>query len=182
MSLDPGETEPLRYTGHLLRRAQQVHLAVWQREVSRELSSVQFAALTVLDRTGGTSQAELGAELFLDRSTVADVIIRMVRRGLLAREQNPDDRRRKIVTLTDEGRRVLDDLRPRVAGIEAILTAGLDARQRADLRHMLHTMLREAGERGLIAGPRPVGANRLSGNEQSVPVAAANRSGVSPRP
>jgi DNA-binding MarR family transcriptional regulator len=164
MSHDPGETEPLRYTGHLLRRAQQVHLAVWQREVSSTLSSVQFAALTVLDRTGGTSQAELGAELFLDRSTVADLVIRMVRHGLLAREHDPDDRRRKIVTLTSEGRRVLNDLRPRVAGIEAIVTAGLDDRQRADLRQMLHTMLAEAGERGLMADTRPEGANRKSGN------------------
>lgn len=45
--------EPLRYTGHLLRRAQQVHLVVWQREVPPEATSVQFAALSVLDRLPG---------------------------------------------------------------------------------------------------------------------------------
>lgn len=138
---DPGEHEPLRYTGHLLRRAQQVHLAVWQQEVSGEVSSVQFAALTVLDRRGATSQAELGAELFLDRSTIADVVTRMDRRGLLSRQQDPADRRRKALTLTAEGRRVLGELRPRVEGIEGLLTAGLDDDERAELRRLLHTML-----------------------------------------
>ncbi|MGH3412433.1 MAG: MarR family winged helix-turn-helix transcriptional regulator [Marmoricola sp.] len=152
MSHPSDDPEPLRYTGHLLRRAQQVHVAVWHREVSGEVSSVQFGALTVLDRTGATSQAELGAELFLDRSTIADVVARMVRRGLLAREQDPDDGRRKRVTLTDEGRRVLAELRPRVAGIEATLTAGLDAGERAELRRMLRTMLAEAWERGPLMG------------------------------
>jgi DNA-binding MarR family transcriptional regulator len=150
VSVDPEESEPLRYTGHLLRRAQQVHLAVWQREVSNEVTSVQFAALAVLDRVGGTSQARLGAELFLDRATIADVVARMARRGLLVREQDPVDRRRKVVTLTDEGSGVLHRLRPRVEGIERTLTAGLDDDERAELRRLLRTMLDEAGERGLV--------------------------------
>ena len=61
MSVDPEESEPLRYTGHLLRRAQQVHLAVWQREVSNEVTSVQFAALAVLDRVGGPLAVNLAS-------------------------------------------------------------------------------------------------------------------------
>lgn len=146
----PEAPEPLRYTGHLLRRAQQVHLAVWQQEVSTEVTSVQFAALAVLDRMPGASQAELGADLFLDRSTIADVVSRMVRRGLIARTQDTVDRRRKTLTLTADGRAALETLRPRVEAIEPLLTGGLTSVERADLRRLLDKMLAGAGEQGLL--------------------------------
>lgn len=146
----PEAPEPLRYTGHLLRRAQQVHLAVWQQEVSTEVTSVQFAALAVLDRMPGASQAELGADLFLDRSTIADVVSRMVRRGLIARTQDTVDRRRKTLTLTADGRAALETLRPRVEAIEPLLTGGLTTVERADLRRLLDKMLAGAGEQGLL--------------------------------
>ncbi|GGR53248.1 DNA-binding MarR family transcriptional regulator [Nocardioides luteus] len=146
----PEAPEPLRYTGHLLRRAQQVHLAVWQQEVSTEVTSVQFAALAVLDGMPGASQAELGADLFLDRSTIADVVSRMVRRGLIARTQDTVDRRRKTLTLTADGRAALETLRPRVEAIEPLLTGGLTTVERADLRRLLDKMLAGAGEQGLL--------------------------------
>ncbi|MGH3351596.1 MAG: MarR family winged helix-turn-helix transcriptional regulator [Nocardioides sp.] len=146
----PEAPEPLRYTGHLLRRAQQVHLAVWQREVSTEVTSVQFAALAVLDRLPGASQAELGADLFLDRSTIADVVSRMVRRGLLAREQDTTDKRRNVLSLTAAGRVTLETLRPRVEAIEPLLTGGLTSAERTDLRKLLDKMLAGTGEQGLL--------------------------------
>lgn len=142
--------EPLRYTGHLLRRAQQVHLAVWQREVSTEVTSVQFAALAVLDRMPGASQAELGTDLFLDRSTIADVTSRMVRRGLVARTQDTTDKRRNALSLTAEGRATLETLRPRVEAIEPRLTGGLTTAERTNLRELLDKMLTGAGEQGLL--------------------------------
>ena len=46
---------PEDYIRHLLRLAQQVHLAAWLRDVSTEITSVQFAALSVLARTPGGS-------------------------------------------------------------------------------------------------------------------------------
>ncbi|MGH2890522.1 MAG: MarR family transcriptional regulator, partial [Solirubrobacteraceae bacterium] len=80
MNLDD---EPLRHTGHLLRRAQQLHVAVWLRDVCADTTSVQYAALTVLDQHPRSSQRELGRVLDLDRSTIADLVARMVRRGLI---------------------------------------------------------------------------------------------------
>lgn len=146
----PEAPEPLRYTGHLLRRAQQVHLAAWQRDVSTEVTSVQFAALAVLDRLPSASQAELGADLFLDRSTIADVVSRMARRGLIAREQDTTDKRRNVLSLTAEGRVALETLRPRVEAIEPLLTGGLTSAERTDLRKLLAKMLAGAGEQGLL--------------------------------
>ncbi|GAB3276640.1 MarR family winged helix-turn-helix transcriptional regulator [Microbacterium lacusdiani] len=146
------EPEPLRHLGHLLRRAQQLHLAAWQRDVSRDITSVQYAVLTVLERLPGSSQASLGAELDLDRSTIADLVARMTRRGLIERAQDPDDRRRNVLQLTDEGRARVTELRPRVDGLETVLAGDLSAGDRRELRRMLRTMLAGAQRQGLLSG------------------------------
>ena len=148
MNLDD---EPLRHTGHLLRRAQQLHLAVWLRDVSSETSSVQFAALTVLDQRPRASQRELGRALDLDRSTIADLVTRMVRRGLIVRERDEGDGRRNILQLTSAGRDELAHLRPRVEAIEPTLTAGLRPKERDELRRLLHRMLEHAAARGTLS-------------------------------
>ena len=131
----------MRYTGHLFRRAQQRHVAIWQQHVSSEVSSVQFAVLTALDALPGASQRRLGHELDLDRSTIADIVVRMLRRGLIERQRNPDDRRQNTLWLTAEGRSALRRLRPRVKGIEHLVTLGLTPDERERLRELLRTVL-----------------------------------------
>lgn len=143
--MDLAVPAPEDYMGHLLRRAQQVHLAAWTRDVSTETTSVQFAALSVLARTPGVSQADLGGALDLDRSTIADVVRRMAARDLLTRTRSTEDTRRNVLDLTVHGRQVLDDLRPRVEGLEPVLTAGLDVGEAAELRRLLSTVLANAG-------------------------------------
>ena len=142
---------PAEYTGHLLRRAQQVHLAAWNRHVSIEYTSTQFAALSMVARRPGMSQADLGGELDLDRSTIADLVRRLVARDLLQRTTDPSDRRRKTLRLTPSGREALALLQPRVAAIEPLVTGGLDPDQRAQLRGLLQAVLTAAGESGLLS-------------------------------
>lgn len=141
---------PLHYMGHLLRRAQQLHQAAWNAQVSTATTSVQFAALSVLANRPGASQADLGAELDLDRSTIADLVRRMLGRGLITRTGDPVDGRRKILTLTPEGDEVLRDLQPRVEALEPVLTGGLDRTEAAELRRLLMTVLDDASVRGLL--------------------------------
>lgn len=133
--------EPQRYTGHLIRRAQQRHNALWQAEVSEKVSSVQYAVLAILEREPGISQNDLGRHLSLDRSTIADLIRRMRRRGVVSREQDPEDRRRNVLALTEQGRTEFDELRPGVEHVEALLTGGLSADERTLLRGLLQTVL-----------------------------------------
>jgi DNA-binding MarR family transcriptional regulator len=144
--------EPLRHLGHLLRRAQQMHLAAWQRDVSRDVTSVQYAVLTVLERMPGASQATLGAELDLDRSTIADLVARMTRRGLVERALDPSDRRRNVLRLTAQGRERVTELRPRVDALEAVMAADLSSADRRELRRMLRSMLSGAQRQGLLSG------------------------------
>ena len=148
MNCDP---EPRHHTGQLIRRAQQLHVAVWLREACSETTSVQFAALTVLDQRPGASQRDLGHALDLDRSTIADLVARMARRGLIQRERDADDRRRNVLQLTAAGRDELARLRPRVETIELTLTAGLSPRERDQLRRLLHRALEHAAAQSVPA-------------------------------
>lgn len=140
----PPDPELLAHTGHLLRRAQQVHQAAWTAHVSTTVSSVQYAALHVLSRASGASQAHLGNVLGLDRSTIADLVARMARRELLVRTASATDRRQKSLTLTPLGERTLAELRPRVDAIEPIVTGGADAGDRAELHRLLWAIIDDA--------------------------------------
>jgi MarR family transcriptional regulator, temperature-dependent positive regulator of motility len=132
---------PSRFTGSLVRRAQQRHLAVWQSEVSAEITSVQYAALEILQRTPGVNQRQLGDELDVDRSTIADLVARMVRNELIERSDDPVDKRSYVLFLTSAGKKQLLTLRPRVEEVERILTAKLTAAEGRELRRLLLALL-----------------------------------------
>ena len=132
---------PSRFTGSLVRRAQQRHLAVWQSEVSTEITSVQYAALEILQRTPGVNQRQLGDELDVDRSTIADLVARMVRNELIERSDDPVDKRSYVLFLTAAGKKQLSILRPRVEEVERILTAKLTPRESVELRRLLAALL-----------------------------------------
>lgn len=135
------EPEPQRHTGHLIRRAQQLHVAAWTRIVSTDISTVQYSVLVVLEQRGPMSQRELCDAVDLDRSTIADLVARMERHGLLARSQDRVDRRRKTVELTGLGRAERWRLQPLVDQVEEALTGTLTDASREALRDALRRML-----------------------------------------
>ncbi|ALP66467.1 MULTISPECIES: MarR family winged helix-turn-helix transcriptional regulator [Paraburkholderia] len=130
-----------KFTGSLVRRAQQRHVAVWLSEVSAEVTSVQYAALEILQKTPGVNQRQLGDELDVDRSTIADLVARMVRNGLIERSDDPVDKRSYVLFLTADGKKQLASLRPRVEEVERILTARLTQRECLELRRLLLALL-----------------------------------------
>lgn len=130
-----------RYTGYLVRRAQQVHAALWQHELRSEVTSVQFGVLSLLDRNPGIDQRALGELLQLDRSTIADVVLRLETRGYLCRDRDEGDRRRKILTLTAAGRAELDGLWAHAETVNEALVSGLEPEDRAELNRLLQLLL-----------------------------------------
>jgi len=152
--LDPVPvSEPLHYTGYLFRRAQQVHVAAWQRHVSATVSSVQFGVLTVIDASPGASQNDLCDELDLDRSTIADLVSRLERNGMIERERDDADRRRNRLRLSEQGRQTLDELRPRAERVEQVLTDSLEPDERRALRALLVKVLRTHRPNGEPGAP-----------------------------
>lgn len=133
--------EPQRHVGNLIRRAQQLHLATWTRVASADVTSTQYSILAVLDRLGEASQRELGDEVDLDRSTVADLVQRMERAGLIARRRAAADARRNVVTLTERGASERARLAPLVVEVQRELTANLADDDTAALFRGLWRML-----------------------------------------
>lgn len=107
---------------------------------------MQYSILVVLDQVGEASQRELCDKVDLDRSTVADLVRRMEKHGLIERRRDPADARRNTVTLTSHGRDERMRLRPLVHEADRELTSVLSDSERQALRH---------GLRVLLTGSRP---------------------------
>ncbi|WP_210479275.1 MarR family transcriptional regulator [Naasia sp. SYSU D00948] len=137
-----------QYAGYLIRRAAQAHVAAWVREVSAETTSVQFGVLASLSDNEGKSQRELGDALDLDRSTIADLVARLERRGLVARRRDERDLRANVVTLTARGEEEHRLLAPRVARMNDLLTSRLSEEEREELARLLAEVLAASDGRG----------------------------------
>lgn len=104
--------------GHLLRRAQQVHTALWAREFNGDLTGPQYALLSALTQQGAVDQRTAGRLASLDKSTAADVIARLQRNGWLGRDRDPSDGRRYLLSLTPPARAALQQITPRAADVQ----------------------------------------------------------------
>lgn len=70
------------------------------------LSVPQYDLLMSLMRKDGQTQQELASRLLVVKSNVSSLLSRAERDGLIERQENPEDGRAKLVTLTPEGRRL----------------------------------------------------------------------------
>lgn len=95
---------------NLLHRAHQVVDAAFERAgcygISRSQASILVAmAHLAQEDKAPPSQTQLVAVTGIDRSTMADVMRRLVKNGYVARRRSRADARRYVLTLTPEGRR-----------------------------------------------------------------------------
>ncbi|MFC8591862.1 MarR family winged helix-turn-helix transcriptional regulator [Streptomyces atroolivaceus] len=126
------------HPGHLARRLQQAHHLLWNAMVSQEITSPQFAVLNALTAEPGLDQRTVGERVGLDRSTVAEVITRLLRRELLDKERDPADGRRFLLRLTDEGSRTHRRLALRTVGMNRVLLGPLSPDEQQALLGLMH--------------------------------------------
>jgi len=79
------------------------------------LTISQFGILDALYRGGPHCQKELGEKIFKSSGNITLVIDNLEKRRLVRRERKGDDRRYISIQLTDEGRRVISEVLPKVA-------------------------------------------------------------------
>ncbi|WP_370531723.1 MarR family winged helix-turn-helix transcriptional regulator [Streptomyces venezuelae] len=89
------------------------------------ITALQYTALTVLERHDGISAAQLARDSFVTAQTMADMVRTLESRGLIRREPNPDNRRERLILLTDAGRALLGEYAGPARGLEERMVADL---------------------------------------------------------
>lgn len=94
--------------GFLLRRAYQRHTSIFQRAISDEhLTSVQFAVMVTVDKLGSSPLVQISHETAIDHATLRDIVSRLKKRRLIEVVQDSTDRRQKLVSVTSDGKKLL---------------------------------------------------------------------------
>ncbi|HKD47266.1 MAG TPA: MarR family transcriptional regulator [Rhizomicrobium sp.] len=116
---------------HLIRRCQQFYGDLYAREAgSSELTKQQFTLLCALEHNEGASQTTLVEITGIDRSTLAEMVRRMLERGLLSRERTEEDQRANAIALSPNGRKALRGARNAADRAERALLDALPAPER----------------------------------------------------
>ena len=90
--------------GHLIRRAQQIAVALFMEECAElDLTPVQYAALVAVHEHPGIDATRLSALIAFDRSTLGNVLERLEARKLVQRYVSPEDKRVKLLRLSPAG-------------------------------------------------------------------------------
>lgn len=137
------DSSPLQVIGRLSRLADQADELLRPVFVARGLGDGDFDVLATLRRDGVPHEltpSELGARTMVTSGAVTKRIDRLERLGLVERRVDERDARGRRVRLTAEGIAVMDEAYPAHLANETRMLAGLSARERADLEHLLRRL------------------------------------------
>jgi len=127
-------------TFHLLRQLFQQHTARWQHELP-ELTKPQYAVLRAIAENPGIEQVALTEVAVSTKATLAEMLSRMETRGLVTREQDPADKRRRFVRLTPQGEALLDNSIPIGNGVDEAFLGRLNDRERTQFTELIRKMM-----------------------------------------
>lgn len=116
---------------HLLHRAGQCADELFAIQVGHsDLTPRQFVVMKAVASSDEPSQTTLVEKTGIDRSTLADIVRRLVTKGLLQRKRTRRDARMYAVRLTDKGLAALKAAEPAARTTDERLLAALPAAQR----------------------------------------------------
>jgi DNA-binding MarR family transcriptional regulator len=150
-----GNFELAEAPSHLMRRCEQYFADLYAREAgARELTRSQFTVLCALEHNEGVSQTALVEITGIDRSTLAEMVRRMLERGLISRKRTETDLRANAVAITPGGRKALRSARTAADRAERALLEPLPAAERAKFVKYL-AAIAAAGEQVPGGGSAP---------------------------
>ena len=135
--------------GHLLRRMHQASQAIFDIEIAAaglDVTSPQYAAMTVIAAQPGLGQATLATAIAFDRPTTGGVIDRLAAKGLVRRENDAHDRRLRRLYLEPAGKAVLDKATPVVRRVQEKMLQGLSEPEHATMLRLLTKALGAVGD------------------------------------
>lgn len=125
---------------HLLRQLFQQHTSRWQHAMP-ELTKPQYAVMRAIAEHPGIEQVALTEVAVSTKATLAEMLNRMEMRGLVRREPDPQDKRRRFVFLTTEGNALLNHCLPVGAGVDDAFLGKLSMQERKQLGELIRKMM-----------------------------------------
>jgi DNA-binding MarR family transcriptional regulator len=135
----PGGSQSANASLIALARTGDAFLAMVDKTMRRhQLSRAGREALAVIEGAGQPlSPTTIAERLIVTTASVTSLIDTLERRGLVERHPDPDDRRKLLVALTDDGRALVDQFLPEVVALQTAAMSELSEPQRQQLLRLL---------------------------------------------
>ncbi len=128
--------------GHLIRRAQQLAVAVFMEETAGfDVTPVQFAILSALMDDPGEDQVTLSARVAFDPATFGSVIGRLEAKDWVVRQADPGDKRRKLLWITAEGKALAVKMKRAVGRAQLRIVGPLEGGEQKQLAMLLRKLV-----------------------------------------
>lgn len=132
--------------GFLLRRLNQVHHSLFYEAFSGDITPLQYGLLTLLALENSQDQSALCLSLGADRATLAKSLDVIKKKGWIVFEATRQDKRKKIVTMTKQGKQFLEESREKMRNVQLALLAPLSNSQKAMFIDMMKLLVIENNE------------------------------------
>jgi MarR family transcriptional regulator, lower aerobic nicotinate degradation pathway regulator len=128
--------------GHLLRRAYQRHVAIFQEAIpDSQLTAAQFVALSAVKERSGCSLNDIVKTTAIDQATIRGVVDRLKARKLVEVAPDPTDGRKLVVNATRQGEALIDATVPFATQVTERTYGALNPGERVALQYLLRKML-----------------------------------------
>ena len=129
----PGASESANQCARAMIRTAEAVLALHHEAMrSYGLSAAARQALAVLDGAGeAISPTTISERMFVTTASTTSLLDTLEKRGLVTRETDPVDRRRQLVAITPEGRRIVDSFLPQLVALQTAMMEGISEPERA---------------------------------------------------
>jgi DNA-binding MarR family transcriptional regulator len=133
--------DPSRQLEFLLAEVVRLQLRVYNgRFRATGLNQSQVAALIHLDRVEEISQTELAERLGMQKAAAGTLIDGLEGKGLVERTRGREDRRLQLVSISDAGRRLVDEVDHMAEALGTALRQGVSREERAQLVSILQRL------------------------------------------
>ncbi|MEQ8702636.1 MAG: MarR family transcriptional regulator [Phaeodactylibacter sp.] len=131
------------------------YAAYYARRVFRQLDLYSFtdwAFLATLEQEEPLTKSALIQKNILEKSTGTEVLKRLNKQGYIEELPNPEDRRAKLVRLSEQGRQVVEEANALIMPMGQVVTGDLTAAEKRQLLsllqklHKFHQPIFEAGD------------------------------------
>lgn len=127
--------------GHLLRRAYQRHVAIFQQTISdSQLTAAQFVVLCAIRQFVSCSLSEIVKTTAIDQATMRGIIERLRAREVIRVSHDANDRRKVLVSLTPAGEKIIDATVPAAFAVSEATFGNLNSAERVAILYLLRKM------------------------------------------